>query len=66
MKTYSVYKAPAMKDSNNKLCPNGAKYWERLGTIESKNKKLALAWLKKNQAIESGFMFVLLQPKIEA
>ena len=66
MKTYGVYQAPVIKDSNNKLCPNGAKHWERIGTIESKNKRLALNWLKKNQAIESGFMFVLIQLKIEA
>ena len=66
MKNYSVYIAPAIRNDQNKICPNGAKHWERIGTIQSKNKKLALAWLKKNQTIESGFMFVVLQPKIEA
>jgi hypothetical protein len=79
MKNYSVYIAPAIisptetaKNKSgigrkivNKTFPNGAKHWERIGTIAAKNKKLALEWLKKNQAIESGFMFVLIQPKIK-
>ena len=80
MKNYSVYIAPAIisptettKNKSgigrkivNRVLPDGAKHWERIGTIQSKNKKLALEWLKKNQEIESGFMFVLIQPKIEA
>jgi len=49
----------------NRILPNGAKHWERIGTIQSKNKKLALEWLKKNKAIESGFMFVILKSKLE-
>jgi len=65
MKNYSVYIAPAIKTEIG-IRANGAKHWERIGTIQSKNKKLALAWLKKNQAIESGFMFVVLKPKMEA
>jgi len=80
MKNYSVYIAPTIISPTetarnksgigrkvvNKTFPNGAKHWERIGTIQSKNKKLALAWLKKNQTIESGFMFVVLKPKMEA
>ncbi len=76
---YSVFIAPALKvdvetsmnDSGigrkvaKKTLPDSAKHWEFIGKIESKNKKLAMQWLKKNQPIDKGFMFVLLQPKIE-
>jgi hypothetical protein len=63
MKTYSVYIAPITKDSSGKIRPNGAKHWERIGSILSKNKKLALKWLKENQVIEKGFVFVIMQFK---
>lgn len=65
MKTYSAYIAPTIKTEIG-VRANGAKHWERIGTIQSKNKKLALQWLKRNQIIENGFMFVVIQPKIEA
>lgn len=62
MKTYSVYIAPAIRNDQNKICPNGAKHWERIGTIESKNKKIALKWLKETKDLGSDFMYVLIQP----
>lgn len=79
MKKYSVFVAPTIKvniettkNKNGmgrkvvkKTLPNAAKYWELIGKIESKNKKSALEWLKKNQTIQEGFMFILMQPKIE-
>lgn len=62
MKTYSVYIAPAVRNDQNKICPNGAKHWERIGTIQSKNKKLALEWLKQNKDLGKEFVYVLIQP----
>ena len=61
MKTYSVYLAPAIKTEKG-ICANGAKHWERFGTIESKNKKTALTWLKKNKDLGKEFVYVLMQP----
>jgi hypothetical protein len=65
MRKYSVFLAPKTEDSFGKIVPNNAKHWELIGKIESKNKKSALEWLKKNQAVQNGFMFVLMQPKFE-
>ena len=76
MKNYSVYIAPAIlteiETSKNKsgigrkvikkLLPNSSKHWERVGTIQSKNKQTALKWLKSNKDLGNDFVYVLKQP----
>tara|TARA_R110000868_G_scaffold29030_4_gene107973 strand:+ start:5225 stop:5422 length:198 start_codon:yes stop_codon:yes gene_type:complete len=64
MKNYSVFLAPTIKTETG-IFANGGKHWERIGTIKSKNKKIALAWLKKNKTIEVGFMFMVMTPQFQ-